>query len=140
MRTTLRTFTIGALLGLSLAAGGAAVAGYKIQQPVEVGDTWAYGAIGSARNSSDTSQYIHCYGWAFPPVAGGTSTQPQTTCTARSAAGLMLSCTTNSDEGEAQVNLAANSDGYVMFNIGWPHDSNCSAVHVANYSYYPPKQ
>src|SRR6478672_955740 len=89
MKRVISMSLVGAFV---LGMGGMAFAGLRTTNTVVVVNTaaskYAYGSLGSARNSVDTLQYIGC------TVYAGTATPTRVSCFARNAAspGVYLSC------------------------------------------------
>jgi hypothetical protein len=124
--------TIGAVL---LCAAGALVstssmAGYKYALEVYVTGTTAQGALGAARASADSMQYIGC---VVADYSSGSSTGY---CYARNRVGTSLYCqTTNA----AQINSirAINGQSQVYFTVpSW--SSTCSQINLYQVSYNLP--
>lgn len=124
-------FVAAGLLSLGLVAA-AARAGVRQNTDVVVssGGRYAYGSLGSARNSADTKQKIGCTTWAF---ANGTAT---VYCFATDAAGTTVNC---SSSASALVNVVRglNGDGYLYFNFD--ASNKCDEIDVDNRSHHPTK-
>ena len=120
-----------AALGSLLALGAAAHAGQKSEAPVIVGSSSAQGALGSARNSTDTRQWIGCN---LASWGGGA---PEGVCYAENSAGTFLTCYTVK-ESHLKLIAAAGPDSHILFNV----DSNgfCSNLEVKTSSIYPTKK
>lgn len=132
MKTIRRVLAVAGLLAIVLISGRQpASAGLKSQQTVVIGPDYAYGAMGSARNSGNTVEYISCMRWGDLAGTGNSS------CTATDSSGTTRTCTTNSNEAMKSIWAASNSDGYVFFKFNGPA---CTFVMISNYSFYPPKQ
>jgi hypothetical protein len=121
------------VLALVAAPTGVAMAGYKYSLPVSISDTskTAYGVMGSARNSSDTAQYIGCNVSTFAGSA------PSTTCSAVNSAGTSRSCTTY-DAKIVEVAKAISGESYIRFY--WNTSGECTQLTVAHFSQYEPKK
>ena len=90
------------------------------------GSGYFYGALGSARNSSDSRQYIGCH-VSNDNVAG---------CSARDQSGTSASCTTQISAQIATIKNVTDSS-YVFASFG--ANGQCTSVTVSNRSYYAPK-
>lgn len=119
--------------GLGLLLGAAAVqAGYKSESSVGI-STYAsyragYGAMGTARNSTDSNQQVGC------SVESGSS-YVFARCIARTAAGAYLECTSGS-ASIVQAALAIGSASRIYFTEDLA--GTCTGLHVTNYSNYKP--
>jgi len=120
-------------LGIAgLLAATAAWAGYKGTWPVYV-DTLnrtAGGSLGSTRNSTDSSQYIGCYTYAY------SSGSEYALCIASTSAGAYASCWSSVPQ-IINVVRSLNGDGYVYFR--YDTGGQCTYVEVQNYSTLEPK-
>lgn len=131
-RWAMRKGFLTAMVALGMAATTAtALAGLKINSTVTVNTTsrYATGALGSARNSADSVQYIGC---SVTDSAGSAFVS----CSARNSAGRFASCT-SSDVGKVSAASSINSDSYIYFR----YDSSgvCTYLSVSTFSYYPTK-
>jgi len=121
----------GVLLGLFVAVGFAPVAqaGNKtyINVVVSTAGGYAYGSIGTVRNSGDTTQTLYCsfYG-------SGSSAY----CFARDSAGTGASCSTT-DSTLIQSLRGLNSDSYLRFHFDG--SGNCTQFYIVTGSMYEPK-
>lgn len=118
---------IGGVVG-AIAISSTATAGETVNDTVVVNLTnnLASGALGAARYSADTEQYIGCQ-----TVVSGTGA-PQTTCWAQDAAGVnYLSCTT-SNASMVALARAINATSLIVF--GTDIHGNCSALVVSDSS------
>ena len=122
----------GGLVALLL-AGTSAWAGLKKTTLVNI-DTVArnaYGALGAARASSDTVQYIGC------AVLTYSTGNPSIVCNARNAAGTYVSCSSNAP---SMVQAAtALADGSAI-NFSWDEAGKCTYLFVENSSEHGTKQ
>jgi hypothetical protein len=116
-----KSLLILGFLGATTIAG----AGARVGLSVAVGSTYAYGSMGDARRSSDTSQYIGC-------TMSGSSTSRYATCYARDAVGHYGSCWTD-DENMLRVveTIGPNSS----FSFSWS-SSGCRSISITNDSRY----
>jgi len=106
---------------VTVAVSGAAFAGYTLSVPVTVTATTFSGALGSARNSADATQYIFC-------KDNGTSAF----CGARDSAGTTKSCTTTAAAHLDVVRSMVDTSRIdVTFSGG-----TCTSVSQVNGSYY----
>ena len=90
---------------------------------------YAYGALGSARNSADAVQYIGCYVYAY------SSGSEYVGCFARNAAGTYVSCVSSVPQIINTVR-GLNENGYLYFT--YDAGGTCSYVEARNVSYFPP--
>ena len=127
---------VGGVLGVAiLAAAGAATAGAKWTDDVYVNATGrtGWGALGTARNTSNTTEYIRCAVSFSEAWSGG---EPYVYCYARDASGTSTSCGAYSKE-LAEVLHALNGDSYLYFTGSGT--STCQHIEVSNSSTYEPK-
>ncbi|HEU4780374.1 MAG TPA: hypothetical protein VFS58_10885 [Steroidobacteraceae bacterium] len=128
MNKRTKGIAVGALAALALSA--ATLAGSKQNMSVTI---WpgafldvAYGFLGTARNSADIVQQIGCFS------SGGSAS-----CSATTAAGQSVSCSTSAASHLAAIHSMTN-DSYLLF--GWDNSTGvCEFVYVRNMSYTPPK-
>lgn len=121
----------GLSTALSLLVAGTVVAGAKLDSPVNI-DTVNRGATGSvatARNSTDTVQYIGCVYHAFG--------LPEAQCAARNSAGVMRSCVT-SDPGHLAAIAMIGSDSVINFT--WDASGVCTGIHIVADSRFATKR
>jgi hypothetical protein len=100
-------------------------AGSKLSFPVAFGSNYAYGAIGSARASTDSVQYIGCSSY-------GTSGA----CVAQDATGSNWKMCAWSSAAAAAAVHSIGPHSYIVFY--WDTSGNCTNVYVSNYSYQLP--
>jgi len=112
-----------------------AVAGMRFPAEVVVfnrgdGSGIAEGSLGSARNSTDTNQYIGC------SVATRKNLGTSVTCIARDSAGNEVLCSSN-DADMIATARSLDTDSNLHFDV----DTNgaCITLIVEKYSYYEPK-
>ncbi len=129
----MKKLLIASLILTGLLTAGVASAGGKYDYPVIVNSSGmvAYGALGSARNSSDSNQYIGCYNEAY------SSGSQYIICFARDSAANYASCT-STDPHFMAVAQSVSGDSFVEFS--WNSSGTCTFVEVINTSYVPPKQ
>lgn len=110
---------ITAGIGLGVLASGMALAGYKSGGNVTVtvysdGSKYVSGKLGSARNSSDNTQYIGCYHRV-------SSSSEWVVCQARNTSGTYASCISYDSryfdvvdgmDSDSTLTYSANSSGY----------------------------
>lgn len=125
--------------GLAAAAAAAVLslaahAGGKTIQQVVVNDAQssAWGDLGYARNSTDSTQSIGCY-LIGSGVDGGT----YGICNARNAAGVTRSCSTDASN-YLYIITSINSDSFVQFK--WNASGKCTMLIVETKSANQPKQ
>lgn len=126
--------TIQMMLGAAvLGLGTLAWAGYKVPIAVQVDPAtgWAYGAIGSARNSTNSVEYIGCRVMTY---MSGSAT---VTCSARNASSKFGSCS-SSAPGLVEAARSIASDSYIRFT--WLSTGECATLEVQHYSDLEPKQ
>jgi hypothetical protein len=125
------------ILALVTASSASAIAGYRYTRQVTVTTQQAYGAIGSARNSGDTLQYIGCDFYA-------TTTYSNLHCRARNSAGATLHCWQDARAYEhmAKVVASITDSSYVRFAVdpAAADPTRCTWVQVENHSKYEPPQ
>jgi hypothetical protein len=122
MRLSTKKAIRGALIAALLSVSGLASAGLKLSYPVNVGSNYASAGLGSARNSSDGTQYVDVVStsnWAWfvfidssGNYGGCTSTDANVVAQARS------------------VNQASHVD------ISWDGSGTCTNVTVRSGSYF----
>jgi len=116
-----------------LTTGGAAWAGAKTSYPVVINTTTrtANGALGSARNSTDTVQYIGC-------LIGVTNSYTEfVRCFARNSAGTTVGCYSNNYNFIDAVQTI-NSDSYINFT--YDVGGGCTLLEVTTSSITEPKR
>lgn len=86
----------------------------------------ASGALGAARQSTDSAQFISCYNEAGPLAV----------CVARNSAGLQRACTTTDPRHVATIR-ALRSDSHIFF--AWRENGQCRSVVMTISSRDPPK-
>lgn len=125
------------ILALVLASSASAFAGYKYTRYVTVTTQQAYGAMGSARNSADTLQYIGCEIYA-------STTYSNLHCRARNSAGATLHCWQDARAYEHMASVVASisDDSYIRFVVdpAAADPTRCTFVQVENHSKYEPRQ
>jgi hypothetical protein len=130
-------FVSAGLAASLLAATGMAVAGLKLDVPatININGSYAYGALGSARNSSGTYQAIGCSvdGWVY----NGTG-YSAVSCFAQDSSGNYASCYTSNSDTMARAVTGMTSDSYVYFQ--WDATGSCTYISSENNSYWAPKQ
>ena len=118
-----------AMVLASVGVGATAMAGYKSSDPVAVWTAYseAYGEMGTARNSTDTMQYIGC------EIVASPTSSTEAYCTARTAAGLTAWCQTTVP---ALIAVVAGGTGpNVSIGFDWDANNNCTSIGISNYSY-----
>jgi len=108
-------------------------AGAKYVVPVVVGDTFAYGSMGSARSSSDTAQYIGC-----TLSTSGTTTYGTCSARGRNSSGVYqyASCHTTT---AAHLNVIRTTNAISSLDFTWDADTGiCGHISVANQSTFAP--
>jgi hypothetical protein len=115
------------VVGVGLLSSHGALAGWKVTTPVTVDNANKrfYGALGSARNSTDGIQDIGC---ATDHIDGY--------CSAENSAGTSVYCFSSDPEIMA-VMRSIETDSYIYVT----HDGagTCTRVSIAAKSYYAPK-
>jgi hypothetical protein len=124
----LSTFLIGS--AMALAVSSVAVAGQKLIAPVSVSYDYASGAVGTARNSTDSNQYINCalYSWGNPSSAS-------VICSARNATGNSVYCSAEISHSAAivQAAMSITPSSYIAFYV---EAGDCVRLDVVNGSQY----
>ena len=118
---------IVAILALS---GASAIAGYKTNPPIQTAPTAAFGPMGTARNSADSTQYMGCELYA-------TSTYSLVICSARDAAGTAYVCSTQNEEMKKAV-MAMTDNAHIVFNFALSDPSQCTSISVKTSSRFAP--
>jgi hypothetical protein len=121
-----------AIVTTLLLLGGIAWGGAKLTYNVSISTSsqTASGAIGTVRNSADTSQYIGCY-------TGTNTSGSWGYCAAHNTGTTYASCQTTNG---AMINtMRSLTDGsYVWF--AWDDSGECTQIQAHHYSFYEPKQ
>jgi hypothetical protein len=110
-----------------------AFAGKKTAQEVFVNpiSRYAYGALGSARNSADSTQYIGCYvDYSASEFFGG--------CEAKSASGAFASCYFPAATFEIYEKILSTQGANPYFWFNWNPDGSCASFEVDSFSHYRP--
>ncbi|MBZ4377396.1 hypothetical protein [Corallococcus sp. AS-1-6] len=126
------TQALGTSVALVLLAVPVAYAGSKAQFFVSINSTarTAYGAMGTARNSADTTQNIYCR--TFSDVTAGESVR----CFANNSAGVYVSCYSSAPALVRSVQ-SANDSAYLYF--AWDAAGVCQTIDVLKGSHLEPK-
>jgi hypothetical protein len=119
------------VLALLAVVGGASYAGQKLAYPVVIGSNYAYGTLGTARNSADANQLIGC--WAY----SSRGQAPFMDCSARNSAGTYVVCSSTDPDFVAQAR-SVKGDSYVYFS--WDSTGTCISLDVEHFSSWEPKQ
>jgi hypothetical protein len=112
------------LLGMPF-LGKDATAGLKGSFPVHAGPTECSGSMGSARNSSNSVEYIECDIQNYPSNGG------LAVCTARNAAGATYYCVATDDSLVAAVR-GLTSDAWLLFQMNSSGDCTLLEVDVSS--------
>jgi hypothetical protein len=107
-------------------------AGFRAESPiyVSVASRYFYGALGSARNTGDSVQYLGCNVNSY---SAGAST---VYCYARDANNVSASCTSTAAE-LVQQGRAVGPDKYIS--VSWDANGYCTSIQVTQNSFHPPK-
>ncbi|NOK17292.1 hypothetical protein [Corallococcus carmarthensis] len=126
------TQALGTSVALVLLAVPVAYAGSKAQFFVTINTTarTAYGAMGTARNSTDAIQNIYCR--TFADATSGESVR----CFANNSASVYVSCYSSSPALVRSVQ-SANDSAYIYF--AWDASGVCQAIDVLKGSHLEPK-
>jgi hypothetical protein len=90
----------------------------------------AYGALGPARHSADSNQYIGCEN----TVSGNTGAQA-VYCYARDSGGTYVTCQVSNANTNWLIAIAGlNSASYLY--LGWDSYGNCANIDITNESRY----
>ncbi len=127
MKTAMKILGVAAVC-----VGSFAWAGYQVSVGVQVdaATRWAYGALGSARNSSNSTEYIGC---RVTTYLSGSAT---VSCYARAPSNEYGSCSTSA-MSLVEAARAITSDSYVRFT--WLSTGECASIEVYKNSFYEPK-
>lgn len=90
---------------------------------------YAYGALGSARNSAGSNQLLSC---SVSSLTGSVSLF----CSARDSAGTYVSCTSSSSR---LVTAAQSLKGDSYMTMYWDSSGKCTEFYISNNSAYAPK-
>lgn len=126
--------TIKMMLGVVvLGTGTLAWAGYKVPIAVQVDapTRFAYGALGTAHNNTNTIEYIGC---KVTTYMSGSATL---TCSARDSGSEFGSCT-SSAPALVEAARSISSDSYIRFT--WLSTGECATLEVQHYSDLEPKR
>jgi hypothetical protein len=118
------------VVSAAVALGSAAWAGYKTTYSVFVGSGIAWGAMGDARASADSTTYIGCSRSGYP---GSYMIQ----CYAKNASGTYGTCAIN-DPAMASTVASITPSSYIFFE--WNASNTCTYLSVDNASYLTPIQ
>jgi len=124
-----------ASLVAAAAASGASHAGYKTEVSVFANALggYFYGQVGSARNSSDSVQYITC------SVYAGTSGAPLVSCYGQSTGGGANSTAMCTVASQMLADIAKAITSYSLIAVNFdPATGVCTSLEVSNYSPYRP--
>jgi len=118
------------VVALGLSGGGLAVAGVRWTSEVAISTTarWAQGAMGSARNSTDSTQYIAC-----------SNTNDYVYCSARNEAGTYVHCDAYSAALAGTLRGVDSSAFLIFYWTGAATSGTCSSITVEHGSGYAPK-
>jgi hypothetical protein len=121
-----------ALAGATLGATTQVEAGSKWTYAVQVntGGQYALGALGTVRNTSDTTQMIGCWVYAY-----GDGSPSMAFCGATTSTGVSASCSTSNPE---MVAMAAALDGDALLRFDWD-GGLCTGFIVQKSSIHAPK-
>lgn len=95
---------------------------------------WAYGALGTARNSPNSSEYIECGVYAYSTPATGPANG---WCFAYDSGSNGAYCST-ATESQIKAILASNGDSFIYFSFDG--SGTCTYLSITNGSMYEPKQ
>jgi hypothetical protein len=123
-----------AFLGLLCVASvvSPASAGLNTNTTVTVSSTMAYGAIGPARRSSDSTEYIGC----LLAASAGTSNSASIECLASDAAGNTKACVTTAAASPAIAQVLSTMTSGAFIEFGVDGSNNCSLLYVWTDSRY----
>lgn len=126
------------MMALSTAAWAGAKSSYSIVINLSGSTGTAMGAVGSARNSADSIQYIGCA--VYTSVASDELGNPYykefVSCSARDVNNLTVSCS-SADPVLVQVAHAMTSDAHLTFS--WDDSGACTSLRTRTDSRYAPK-
>jgi hypothetical protein len=119
--------------GVAALVGTVAWAGHKSPGPVVVTSSGAHGSLGTARNSTDTIQYIAC----TINVYSGSS--PYVSCFANEAStGYAYVSCYSYDANLVNAARAITGDSYIQFQFNT--SGICTSLYVMNGSHMDPKK
>ena len=124
------------VLAVSACLSTPAFAGKKITENVVV-DTvarYAYGSVGSARNSTDQNQWIGCY-----VIATSTAANSFGGCSGANSNNTPFSCTVSSNK-IALMEAIRSVQGDSRIRVEWDASGNCTRIDVNNDSRREPKK
>src|ERR1043165_3759838 len=125
LRRVLSVLAIATLVSVAPLAHAGFKAGFGVT--VDQVNGYANGALGTARNSADSNEYLDCY------ATYGTG--PAAYCAARDAAGYVVGCFT-SDPNKVAALSSITSNSYISFSFD--SSGTCTELAIENTSYYPP--
>ncbi len=127
----MKRYLVGIAAAGLVAAGllGAAQAGRRQTAAVSVTSTAASGSLGSARRSSDSTQYIGC-------DASGSIGSRTMVCRAKNASGVTKTCVARTTDQRDLVH-DLKGDSFLSFTVR--SDGTCDSITVSNYSDWIPK-
>jgi hypothetical protein len=133
MRTNHKATLAAAVALATLTCSALAFGGSKYSLPVvvDLATNNAYGAIGSARASSDSNQIIGC-------ETVGLSAGPENTygyCFAYDANANLGMCNWT---GATWATAVASITPMTRLNFSWDSSGNCTQIDIGNWSFFPP--
>jgi hypothetical protein len=127
---------VASVLAVCAGLSTPAFAGKKITESVVV-DTaarHAYGALGSARNSTDQNQWIGCH-----IIATSTAANSFGGCSGQNSNNTPFSCSVSSSK-IALMEAIRSVQGDSRIRVEWDASGNCTRIDVANDSRREPKK
>ena len=117
----------------SVALGGLAHGGFKHSIPVwvDTGYRQAYGALGSVRNSVDSTQSIGCALSAWATTVSGS-------CEARNETGTTAACYFSNNPNLEKALMSLTPDSWIFFT--WSTDGRCEYIQSYTESMLEPKK
>jgi hypothetical protein len=126
-----KPIVLAALAASAIAATASAGTKWNRSVTLDPSYRYAYGSVGTARNSTDNLQYIGCEAYYF------SSGFVHLYCAARNAAGTTVSCYTSN---LTQVQAASQMTDSSLIYFTYDANNVCTLVAISNYSAYEPKQ
>ena len=124
-----KTLFSALVLCSALFGATSAFAGSKQSYPVGISVGWAWGSLGSTRNSADINSFISCTTYAWPNYA------PSMSCSAYTGSAYASCSSSDPSLIAAAQSISANS--YVAFY--WdPGSAKCTLLQINNGSLYEP--
>ena len=122
-----------AVLGISSVASAGLKSGYVVSINTWNGVTFAAGAIGSARNTQDNSQYIGCELIAYKDYS-------YVQCWAYDTSGRYATCYNRVNQGMKDAVASITDGSFLQFQTDPADATKCGLIGVTTASYNAPPQ